>query len=148
MSRFLCQTAGYPHVARHDPGLHVGLRLSKPLAVSEPQPANTCGNYSIYLKCMPMSIWTALSDCVAAVGFVAFARFRKVSNLMVKVYSKYYSSLRLVNHRLGDIEEAKSDQTLVSIILLGLYVVCYHIINSFIQANMESGRIRAVAPAQ
>jgi hypothetical protein len=85
---------------------------------------NTCGNYqylsSIYTN---QTIGISLRQAVSAVGLAGLANFWRAPNIMAKAKSAYCSALRLVNSRLGNIEEAKSDQTLVAIILLGLYEV-------------------------
>jgi len=89
---------------------------------------NTFGNYQ-YLSTIYAHgpIGQPLRRCVAAVGLAGLANFWKAPNIMVKAHSAYQSVLRLINAGLGDLEEAKSDQTLVSIILLGLYEVYTHL---------------------
>jgi hypothetical protein len=65
----------------------------------------------------------ALGDCVAALGMVGLSNFWKATNIMVKATLKYNSALRLISTQLRDPKQAKSDQTLVAVMLLGLYEV-------------------------
>jgi hypothetical protein len=68
-------------------------------------------------------IGTGLADCVTALGMAGLANFWKSPNIMVNANMKYNSALRQISSRLRDIEQAKSDQTLVTVMLLGLYEV-------------------------
>lgn len=68
-------------------------------------------------------IGESLLETVACLGLVGLANFWKASNIMRSAHAKYYSALRLVSSRLSNVEEAKSDQTLVAVMLLGLYEV-------------------------
>jgi hypothetical protein len=68
-------------------------------------------------------IGDALAESVISLGMVGIANFWKAPNVMVNANMKYTSALRLVNSRLRNVEEAKSDQTLVAVMLLGLYEV-------------------------
>ena len=85
---------------------------------------NTCGNYQ-YLSTLHASeqFGPGLRQCVVAVGLAGLANFWKASNIMARSRRTYSSALRFVNTCLGDREEAKSDQTLAAIMLLGLYEV-------------------------
>jgi hypothetical protein len=85
---------------------------------------NTCGNYQ-YLSTIYANqpVGLPLRQSVAAVGLAGLATFWNAPNIMVKANSAYCSALQLVNSILGNIEEAKSDQILVSIILLSLFEV-------------------------
>lgn len=65
----------------------------------------------------------ALTDCIAALGMAGLANFWKASNIMSKAHTKYNSAIRSVSTMLADLETAKSDQTLVAVMLLGLYEV-------------------------
>jgi hypothetical protein len=64
---------------------------------------------------------SALTDSVVSLGMVGLSNFWKAPSIMADAHTKYNSALRLVSTRLRDIEEAKSNQTLVSVMLLGLY---------------------------
>lgn len=64
-----------------------------------------------------------LSDSVVALGMVGLSNFWKASSIMSTATAKYNSALRLVSSRLRDVDEAKSDQTLITVMLLGLYEV-------------------------
>ena len=66
-------------------------------------------------------IGESLAETVACLGLVGLAGFWKASNIMSSAKAKYNSALRLVSSRLRSVEEAKSDQTLVAVMLLGLY---------------------------
>jgi hypothetical protein len=85
---------------------------------------NTCGNYqylsTIYAN-QPVGIH--LRQAVAAVGLAGLASFWKAPSIMARANNAYCTALRLINAGLGNIEEAKSDQTVVAILLLGLYEV-------------------------
>lgn len=65
----------------------------------------------------------ALGDCIAALGMAGLANFWKAGNIMARAHTKYTSAVRLVGSMLQDIDTAKSDQTLVAVMLLGLYEV-------------------------
>jgi hypothetical protein len=85
---------------------------------------NTCGNYQ-YLSAIYANqpVGKSLRQAVASIGLAGLANFWSAPNIMAQSNSAYCSALQLVNSGLGNIEEAKSDQTLVAIILLGLYEV-------------------------
>jgi hypothetical protein len=85
---------------------------------------DTCGNYQ-YLSTIyaEQTVGIPLRQAVTAVGLAGLANFWNAPNILPKANNAYCSALRLVNSGLGNIEEAKSDQTLVAIILLGLYDV-------------------------
>jgi hypothetical protein len=70
-------------------------------------------------------IGESLTETVACLGLVGLSNFWKASNIMRAAQAKYNSALRLVSSRLRNVEEAKADQTLVAVMLLGLYeVIC------------------------
>jgi hypothetical protein len=102
---------------------------------------NTCGNYQ-YLSTIYASqpVGISLRQAVAAIGLAGLANFWRAPNIMVQANNTYCSALQLVNSGLTNIEEAKSDQTLASILLLGLYEVQekFPVIVLFpLQANMK-----------
>jgi hypothetical protein len=68
-------------------------------------------------------IGTGLADCVASLGMVGLANFWKASNIMSNAVIKYNSAMRAISSQLRDVEQAKSDQTMISILLMGLYEV-------------------------
>lgn len=68
-------------------------------------------------------VGSALSDTVVSLGMVGLSNFWKAPSIMVDAHAKYNSALCLVSSHLRDVEEAKSNQTLVSVMLLGLYEV-------------------------
>lgn len=65
----------------------------------------------------------ALADSVASLGMAGLSHFWKAPTIMASARVKYNSALRQLSTRLRDIEEAKSDSTLASVMLLGLYEV-------------------------
>jgi hypothetical protein len=85
---------------------------------------NTCGNFqylsTIYAN-QPVGI--PLRQAIAAVGFAGLANFWKAPSIMAQANNAYCTALRLINTGLGNIEEAKSDQSVAAIMLLGLYEV-------------------------
>lgn len=85
---------------------------------------NTIGNYQ-YLSTIYASqpVGIPLRQAVAAIGLAGLANFWKAPSIMVQANNAYCSALRLINLGLSNIEEAKSDQTVVAIMLLGLYEV-------------------------
>lgn len=68
-------------------------------------------------------IGSALSDSLTAIGLVGLAHFYKASNLMLHATLKYSSAMRTLSSHLRSIEDAKSDQTFIAIMLLGYYEV-------------------------
>lgn len=92
--------------------------------VSGSEMLNTCGNYqymsTVYTN---QSVGLPLRHGVTAIGLAGLAKFWSAPNIMSKANTAYCSALKLVNSGLGNMEEAKSDQTLIAIILLGLYEV-------------------------
>lgn len=68
-------------------------------------------------------IGPALTDSIECLGMVGLANFWKASEFQFQANKKYNSALRLVSLRLRNEEEARADQTLVAVMLLGLYEV-------------------------
>ena len=68
-------------------------------------------------------IGSGLADSVAALGMVGLANFWKAPSIMSNAAFKYNSAMRTISSQLRDVEEAKSDQNMVSILLMGLYEV-------------------------
>lgn len=68
-----------------------------------------------------------LSDSVTALGMAGMSHMWKSPNLMASAQLKYNSALRQVSCQLRDVEKAKEDQTLISVMLLGLYEVRCHL---------------------
>ncbi|ESZ99553.1 hypothetical protein SBOR_0118 [Sclerotinia borealis F-4128] len=66
-------------------------------------------------------IGPALADSIESLGMVGLANFWKAPDLQFQAHKKYNSALRLVSSRLRNEEEARTDQTLVAVMLLGLY---------------------------
>lgn len=91
---------------------------------------NTCGNYQ-YLSTIyaDQPVGFPLRQAVTALGLAGLSNFWKAPHIMAQANKAYCTALRLVNVSLGNIEEAKSDQTVVSIMLLALYEVLAHSIS-------------------
>lgn len=70
-------------------------------------------------------IGSALADSIESLGMVGLANFWKTSDFQFHANRKYNSALRLVSSRLRNDEEARADQTLVAVLLLGLYEVSF-----------------------
>ena len=70
-------------------------------------------------------IGSGLADSVTSLGMVGLANFWKAPNIMSNAVIKYNSAMRTISSQLRNVEEAKSDQTLISILLLGLYEVLW-----------------------
>lgn len=85
---------------------------------------NTCGNFQ-YLPeiCMTQQVGFPLRQAIAAVGYAGLANFWSASTIMAKANSAYCAALKSVNAALRSSEEAKSDQILATILLLGLWEV-------------------------
>jgi len=69
------------------------------------------------------SIGSAMVESVTSLGMAGLSNFWHSPNIMAQATAKYNSALRLVSSRLRNVEEAKSDQTLIAVMLLGLYEV-------------------------
>ena len=65
----------------------------------------------------------AVSQCIVSLGMVGLSHFWGASHILSQAQAKYNSTLRLVSSLLRNIEDAKSDQTLIAVMLLGLYEV-------------------------
>lgn len=85
---------------------------------------NTCGNYQ-YLPTIYSNqpVGTALRQVIAAIGLAGLSNFWKAPNIMAQANRAYSIALQTVNVSLGKIEEAKLDQTVVTIMLLAQYEV-------------------------
>lgn len=68
-------------------------------------------------------IGPAMADSIESLGLVGLANFWQSPELKIQANRKYNSALRQVSSRLRNEEEAKEDQTLVAVMLLGLYEV-------------------------
>ncbi|KUJ18922.1 uncharacterized protein LY89DRAFT_582364 [Mollisia scopiformis] len=68
-------------------------------------------------------VGSALSDSLTAIGLVGLAHFYKASSLMLNATFKYNSAMRTLSSQLRSMEQAKSDQTFIAIMLLAYYEV-------------------------
>ena len=92
--------------------------------VAEDDPLGASGSYQFLIDiygCEEIGI--ALADSVSSLGMVGLANFWKAPSIKVKAHAKYNSALRTLASHLRDVEKAKSDQTLIATLLLGLYEV-------------------------
>jgi hypothetical protein len=79
---------------------------------------------------------SALADAITSLGMAGIANSKKDTKLMINANFKYTSALHTINAALRDPEEVKTDQTLVAVMLLGLFEVCNFMFNiTFIIAN-------------
>jgi hypothetical protein len=65
----------------------------------------------------------ALAEAITSLGMAGIANSKKDTRLMINASLKYTSALRTINIALRDPYEAKRDQTLVAVMLLGLFEV-------------------------
>jgi hypothetical protein len=64
---------------------------------------------------------SALSSTIVALGIASMSSSMKIPSLMMKANAKYAEALNLVNSAVRDPTAAKLDDTLMVVILLGLY---------------------------
>lgn len=64
---------------------------------------------------------SALSSTIVALGIASMSSSMKHPSLMMKANAKYAEALKLINSALRDPTAAKLDNTLMVVILLGLY---------------------------
>ncbi|PVH77619.1 hypothetical protein DL98DRAFT_495253 [Cadophora sp. DSE1049] len=62
-----------------------------------------------------------LADSISSLGLVGLAHFWGASSILAHATAKYNTALMTISTQLRTIEGAKSDQTMASIMLLGLY---------------------------
>jgi hypothetical protein len=70
-------------------------------------------------------IGPAMRDSIEALGLVGLGNFWQSPEMKFQANRKYNSALRLVSSRLRSEQEAKENQTLVAVMLLGLYEVYF-----------------------
>jgi PPE-repeat protein len=68
-------------------------------------------------------IGSGLADSIAAIGMSGLANFWKAPNLMSYAAIKYNCAMRTISSQLRDPQQFKSDQTFISILMMGLYEV-------------------------
>jgi hypothetical protein len=71
----------------------------------------------------------ALAEAINSLGMAGIANSKKDTRLMINANFKYTSALQTINAALRDPCEAKTDQTLVAVMLLGLFEVCHLVSN-------------------
>lgn len=67
----------------------------------------------------------ALSKAITSVGLASLSNIRNDPRARVSSRREYVSAIRLVNAALADPLEVKKDQTILAVMLLGLYEVIY-----------------------
>lgn len=65
----------------------------------------------------------SLDNVLVSVGMAGLANIRKAPEILTRARLKYTSALPLISQSLRNIDEAKADQTLISVLLLGLWEV-------------------------
>jgi hypothetical protein len=80
----------------------------------------------IYAKAPPDS---ALSATIVALGIASMSSSMKIPSLMLKANAKYAEALNLINSALRDPFAAKLDETLMVVILLGLYEEVFYLVH-------------------
>jgi hypothetical protein len=65
----------------------------------------------------------ALTNTVTALGLVGLGNTRKSSNTLIAAHTAYVKALSDINAKLRNAQAAKSDQVLVTVMLLGMYEV-------------------------
>ena len=81
-----------------------------------------------YMKFLPgmynsSAAGSALSQMVISLGMAGLANATKSPEIMIAAVARYNSALRLVSTAIQSLEEAKKDETLTIVILLGLFEV-------------------------
>ncbi|MCJ1393147.1 hypothetical protein MMC18_006019 [Xylographa bjoerkii] len=67
------------------------------------------------------AVGSALTDAVVSLGMVGLSNTKNASEIMIHANERYNLALRATNSALRDEEDAKADQTLITVMLLGLY---------------------------
>ncbi|MCJ1314939.1 hypothetical protein MMC15_000253 [Xylographa vitiligo] len=86
-----------------------------------PQPSK---GYFDYLSCIFSSndaVERSLIDAVVSLGMVGLSNTKHASEIMIPAKERYTLALQATNSALGDEKDAKADQTLITVMLLGLY---------------------------
>ena len=81
---------------------------------------------SLYVGCQD----SAFSSIITALGLAGLSRHRNIPHMMSIATVKYETALRQIREDLQDPAAAKADETLVSVILLGLYEVTVSILRA------------------
>ncbi len=82
------------------------------------------GNYRyLYNVYSNQEIENTLADSITALGLSGLAHFWKSSSIMFTSNITYNRALRNLSTQLRDIKTAKADQTLIAVMMLGLYEV-------------------------
>jgi hypothetical protein len=82
------------------------------------------GNFSYLADVYRKEVVTkSLDDALVSLGMAGLANVWKAPEILTRARMKYTSALHSISERLRNIDEAKADQTLISVILLGLWEV-------------------------
>lgn len=76
------------------------------------------------------SSFSALSKIIEAIGLAAISNLKQAPELMVAAGQKYARVLRAITASIQDSKEASTDQTLIAVMLLGLFEVLHQYINN------------------
>lgn len=86
--------------------------------------ASLKGNFSYLLDVYNREVVSvAMNDAIVSLGTVGLAHFYKTPRISINANLKYYSAVNTVSQQLRGLESAKEDQTLITVLLLGLYEV-------------------------
>ncbi|MCJ1283118.1 hypothetical protein MMC26_002445 [Xylographa opegraphella] len=66
-------------------------------------------------------VGSSLIDAVVSLGMVGLSNTKHASEIMIPAKERYSLTLQATNSALGDVEDAKADQILITVMLLGLY---------------------------
>lgn len=73
------------------------------------------------------SSFSALPKIIEAIGLAAISNVKQAPGLMVVAGQKYAKVLRAITASVQDSKEASTDQTLIAVMLLGLFEVLHHL---------------------
>lgn len=66
-----------------------------------------------------------LTDAVVALGYIALAQAQTDNRYLFEAQNRYAVTIQRTNEALRDYRRAKDDDVLATVILLGLYEVCF-----------------------
>lgn len=64
-----------------------------------------------------------LMDAVSAIGLAGLANYRRENHVMIRANLKYGRAVQNMSASLAKMERVKDDQTLIAVMLLGIYEV-------------------------
>ena len=87
------------------------------------QPSKGYFNYLSSIFSSNNEVGSSLVDAVVSLGMVGLSNTKHASQIMIPAKERYNLALQATNSALGHEEDAKADQTLITVMLLGLYEV-------------------------